>query len=321
MSFGGAEVVLTPNEVLHRGLLVVGFEAARQNSVRRKKNLSRFRRHYAADPAIYAILLVRLQTTEREKAKLTFDKVGKETTLNYFFMAINLLANYPKEESAEATFKISDRTWRKWAWQIVEKVSLLKPEIIVWPERWSNPDNQQDDAPETIFIITVDGVHCPIEEPTHNDFSENTIYYSHKFNSAALDYEIALSVYEDKCVWASGPYPAGKNDISVFRHRLKDKISESRQKSGVDHHAIGDKGYRGERELLSVPSSQDTPEVRAFKSRALSRHETFNARLKNFECLDETFRHRDLIKHQWCFDACTVIVQLQLENGSPLFRV
>ena len=90
--------------------------------------------------------------------------------------------------------------------------------------------------------------------------------------------------------------------------------------SGVNHRGIADRGYQGESALLTVPSSQDTDEVRYFKQRALSRHENFNGRLKNFDCLEERFRH-SIKKHKCCFDAAAVIVQLQLENGSPLFVV
>lgn len=332
-------LLLSPDEVLQRGLDLAGFNARRQANVNHKKNLSRFRTHYASDPSIYAILLVKLQETENDAARVSFDpeedkrvkRIGADGLLKYFFMAIHFLACYPKEEEAEATFGCSNRTWRKWVWEIVEKIALLKPEIIVWPERWNNPDNPQDPNSETMFIITVDGTHCRVEEPTHEAFSENTKFYSHKFKQAAFDYEIALSIFEDKCVWAAGPYPAGTPDISIFRHKLKQKVLESCTRSGVAQRAIGDKGYRGEREILSVPSSQDTEEVRVFKSRALSRHEVFNARIKTFECMDERFRHtghpRDSsvsgpeAKHQWCFDSVVVICQLQMENGFPLFRV
>ena len=95
---------------------------------------------------------------------------------------------------------------------------------------------------------------------------------------------------------------------------------EARERSKVQHRALGDRGYRGEREYISIPSSHDEEEVREFKGRALSRHETFNGRLKNFDCLEERFRH-SIKKHKMCFFAGVVIVQLSLQNGSPLFLV
>jgi O6-methylguanine-DNA--protein-cysteine methyltransferase len=83
---------------------------------------------------------------------------------------------------------------------------------------------------------------------------------------------------------------------------------------------IADKGYRGEKDIISTPSSQDPPELRKFKSRARARHESFNARIKNFRCLDMRFRH-GIEKHKIVFEAVCVICQYQLENGSPLFDV
>ena len=228
------------------------------------------------------MLLSKLQVTHNALARLSFDeavdprikRIGQDGLLRYYFMALHFLTCYPTEEQAEGIFGCCDRTWRDWVWEIVEKIALIKPEIIIWPDCWNNPDNDDDPNTETIFIITVDGTHCMIEEPTHETFSENSKFYSHKFKTAVYDYEIALSVFEDRCVWAAGPYPAGTHDITIFRHRLKQKILDSRERSGLMHRAIGDRGYRGEREVLSVPSSQDADEVRKFKQRALSRYVT-----------------------------------------------
>jgi DDE superfamily endonuclease len=246
-------------------------------------------------------------------------------------MGIHFLACYPTEEQAEAIFKVCDRTYRYWVWNMVEKIALLKDEVIIWPDSWNNEDNPDDPTSETIWIVTVDGTHCRIQEPTRDDFSENTQFFSHKFKEAAFDYEIAISIFEGRVVSACGPYPAGTNDITIFRHKLKDMILESRVQSGVEHRALGDKGYRGERNVVSVPSSHDTKELRVFKARALARHETFNARMKIFDCLDERFRHNGHprikevkgpeVKHQWCFNAVLVICQLQIESGFPLFAV
>lgn len=316
----GLPYVLTPDEILHKGLLAVKYSEKQLKRVGKKKNLARFRNSYTSDPIVYADLFYRLQTTSILEALLDCDALGREKTLNYFFMALNLLSCYPTELEAERNFVFEpcDRTFREHGWAIVKKISMLAPDIIVWPDDWGNPE-KEDNTDETIFVITVDGTHCPIEEPPHEDFSENTKFFSHKFHGAGLDYELGISIFEQKCVWVAGPYPAGTPDITIFRKRLKDKILEDRVRSGVKHRCLGDRGYRGERDVLSIPSSQDTPEVRDFKGRALSRHETFNGRLKFFDSLDEKFRH-GIEKHRDCFYACAVIVQLQLDNGFFLFQ-
>ena len=314
-----------PSEILVLGLSLVGFSDKRIKRVNGKRNLQRFRCHFASDPTVYSVLLHRLQTAENPKARVDrhIEKVGKKKFSGYYLMAIHLLACYPTEDEAESVFSKSfiepcKETWSYWAWKIVGNIAALKPEIIVWPKKWNNPDGETED--QTVFIFTVDGIHCRIEEPTLGDFEKNKKFFSHKFHSAALDYEIAISIFEQKCIWVNGPYGAGKNDISIFRHKLKDQLTQARESSGIDHRGIADRGYRGEDTFLSVPSSQDTAEVRYFKQRALSRHENFNGRLKNFDCLEERFRH-SIKKHKQCFYACSVIVELQLENGSPLFVV
>ena len=164
-----------------------------------------------------------------------------------------------------------------------------------------------------------------MEEPTHKDFSENTNFYSHKFHKAALAYEVGISIFTDKCVWIEGPFPAGKHDISIYRSKLKGVM----KKKAPGKLAVGDRGYRGEADLITIPSSHDGQDVRDFKSRALSRHETFNGRLKNFTVLDERFRHGhdrkqedDMVrKHQACFFACAVLVQVEMDLGKPIFPV
>ena len=324
--------------VLRRALWLVGFSDDRQNKVRRAKNLSRFRAHYNGTPAVYADLWNRLQTTAIDEARIEIKvRIGPEKTFDYFLMTIHMLACYPTEEEAEATFAhsvgVCDRTWRNWCWDyFIPKIAALKPEVIIWPESWDNPDNPASNGKQTIFTFTVDGKHCPIQEPTCDSFEESRTYYSHKYNGAGLDYEIAISIFTQQCIWASGPYKAGKNDLSVFRHKLKDRVLQAREETGVKIRGIADRGYRGERDILSVPSSNDEEVVRDFKGRALSRHENFNGRIFNFDVMSETFRSKGnkkwdgkttgfVEKHGLCFDAVVVIVQLQLENGSPLFEV
>jgi len=232
-------------------------------------------------------------------------------------MAAHFLKCYPKANEDEATFKLSDATIRKWIWFYIEKIQALKADKIVWPEHW-NP-TESPDMDETSFIVTIDGIHCPIHEPKHGRYSKNPQCYSHKFKQAGLAYEVAMSIYENRCVWMNGPFPAGKNDVSIFRSALKNKMPHGKL-------GIADKGCRGELALLSLPNSHDVEEVRELKGRALARHEKFNGQLKNFAILSGKFRHglekdQMLEKHQMAFEAVTVICQHQLENGSPLIAV
>jgi hypothetical protein len=86
----------------------------------------------------------------------------------------------------------------------------------------------------------------------------------------------------------NGPYPAGTNDIAIFRKEkgLKERLEYLGKK------AIGDFGYRAEPTYVSFPKSHDNPFVKMFKARAKKRHENFfNLLTKEFDILAGRFRH------------------------------
>ena len=186
---------------------------------------------------------------------------------------------------------------------------------IVWPTRWTagHPDFENEGIP--VFLLTVDGVHCQIHEPKHPTKSKDSSYYSHKFRRAALNYELGISVYDNALVWLNGPTKASEHDLGIFKspNGLKAKIPEGKR-------VIADRGYKGKEQsaVLSIPNSCDPAGVRKMKSRARARHESFNAKIKNFGVLAACFRH-DLNDHKMVFEAVCVICQYQMENGSPLF--
>jgi hypothetical protein len=82
---------------------------------------------------------------------------------------------------------------------------------------------------------------------------------------------------------------------------------------------LGDKGYRGEPEIISTPNSHDPVKPREFISRARARHETFNGCVKKFRCLSERFHHHSDENHKIVFEAVCVICKYQLETDSSLF--
>ena len=84
--------------------------------------------------------------------------------------------------------------------------------------------------------------------------------------------------------------------------------------------AIGDLGYRGTSDLISVPNNTDSLQVKKFKSRALKRHKKFNGLIKNFDCLNSCFRNSQA-KFKLCFEAVCVICQYQIEVDQPLFDI
>ena len=259
--------IVTPKQVLSRGLDLVNFGPDRQRNVRYEKNLTRFKEFFGAAPLVYSIIWHDLQTHSIVNVE------EENTKIEDLLVAIYFLKVYPKESQAEGCVNLSDNTIRKWVWIYIQKLVELLPVKINWPKAW-NPD-EDPSKKSTIFILTVDGVHCPIWEPMHAVYSKNPEFYSHKYHKAGLNYEIAMSIFEQRCVWINGPFPAGSNDISVFNSQLKQKmLSDAPGKRG-----IADRGYPGTKGLLSNPSSHDSAAVRAFKSRALARHEKFKSKM------------------------------------------
>lgn len=108
---------------------------------------------------------------------------------------------------------MSAKTVRKYYNECTEKIHLLLPEVLPVIEELDDP---------AIFILSIDGTHCPIEEP--RPWSEK--WSSHKLGKkAGVVYEIALRIQSDDLAWVHGPFPAGTNDVDVFRDRLKGEIT------------------------------------------------------------------------------------------------
>lgn len=141
----------------------------------------------------------------------------------------------------------------------------------------------------------------------------DTRYFSHKSHRAALDYEVALSLFHDKIVWVSEPYPAGTHDVTIFRANLIHLIPPNKK-------VIGDKGYNGPGDIVRRTNQGDDENMRKFKRRARCRQESVNSRIKSFRCLQVPFHHQ-LEFHKEVFGAICVVVQYQLDTGSGLFNV
>jgi hypothetical protein len=199
-----------------------------------------------------------------------------------------------------------------WGW--TTKISALKEKMIVWRPCFDSPHSE-------IFIVTVDGNNFCMWEKKHPHLLVDRREMSHKFNHGAVKYEVAMSVFDSKCVWMSGPHRGGKHDMMIFREGLKGKIRQ-------DKKVIVDRGYgrgcaakRPDKRMLSQPNECDSKELNKFKSRARLRQENFNGRLKKYAVLENTFRHGEA-KHKLVFEAFCVTVQYHImNNGSQLYAI
>jgi len=190
---------------------------------------------------------------------------------------------------------------------------MLKSHLLV---KTATLDDAADES-ELIFLISVDGTHCPIQEPF--PFSKDNS--SHKRGGKpAVNYEVAVLLHEARIVWVKGPTQPGKQtDLMVFTEELHEELLR------LGRRAIGDGIYASCTDTISSKNRLDPRDIRKFKDNASARHEALNGLLKNFNVLKHEFRHQGkdfLSSHKLHFLAVAVLVQAQLDNGSfKLFDV
>lgn len=153
--------------------------------------------------------------------------------------------------------------------------------------------------------MSLDGVDFPINEP--HPISPK--WYSHKFKGSGLRYEIGLCIKTGEIVWKNGGYPCGDwPDINIAKHLFVHFLEPGEK-------ALADKGYRDNSYfILPTPNNNKKHKV------IMSRHETINKRLKQFNILTQKFRN-DKLLHKKCFNAILNLTQLIIKNEEPLFAV
>ena len=123
-------------------------------------------------------------------------------------------------------------------------------------------------------LVTVDGTDFCIQEYGRK-------FYSHKYKSSGLQYEVALCIVTGSTVWVNGPYECGLwPDINIFQDSLASFL-------GPNKHVEADDGYLGEAPLrVKCPSSFTNPvECGQMQHRAQAWQETVNKQFKNWGCL------------------------------------
>jgi DDE superfamily endonuclease len=292
----------TTAEILQQGLALIHYDGERQAQAGNVTKREVFKSHYGSQPEVVRQIWHDLQSTTIPAARV---EATNEKVIEFYFQAHHFLTVYPREQQRTALFGTSIRTCRDRIWEFVDKLAYLKQAKITWPEEWA------ENCPR--FPITVDASHfVTYEIQSDPNAPQDRRRYSHKTNGPAVSYEAALAIHESRIVSINGPFPAGTNDLTIFRNRLEALIP-------MGSKAIADKAYRGSIKA-TTSSSTDPADLRRFKSRARSRQESLWRRLKRFQCLSDQFRH-PIEKHQICFEAVCVVVQYQFEHGSPLFPV
>jgi len=306
-------MILSPADVQKKGLEIMGVRPGRKNE---KALLLEFHKHFGSSPLDVAECWFDLcywkgssdRTLLEEKEKS--EKGFKRMLAAHFWLWCR-----PKNVHVFASRFGMCRGYceGKEFWRWVEMIAALAEKKIVW--------NQHLDSKEAeYFAISTDGVDFKLWERKHKLYPYDSTAMSHKFKSCAAKYIIALSVYEPKCVFIEGPFRGGKPDLDMFREcGLMQKMIDNEKV------CIADRGFRSkipkEQKCFALPDFMDAgKELYNTKSRARLRQETWNGRLKHFGALSQTFTN-GFVKHGIVLRAVAVLVQYQMDNGSPIYSV
>ena len=137
--------------------------------------------HFGPTLEVCATIYEDLQKTTINEARI--DPKLNDNSIEHYLMALHSLKCYPTESQREAIFDISAKWGRNKCWFYIEKIRALQDEKIVFP-----------DFGDEIWIMTVDGTHFWIQEPTHPIWSMDSAYFSHKFGKAGVNYELGISI-------------------------------------------------------------------------------------------------------------------------------
>ncbi len=140
-------------------------------------------------------------------------------------------------------------------------------------------------------------------------------FYSHKFKSSALRYEVALSIQLGEICWIYGPKPPGLyNDLQFFRMGLMLELDANEK-------VVADGVYRAEApHRVKAPHTIFSFRNEEEEKRVRSRHEHINRRFKEWGILSQQWRHR-FRDHQDVFRAIACLEQICIENGERLSTV
>jgi hypothetical protein len=118
-------VILTADEIMSKGLELVGFDCHRQQNALRPTNLRRLKTHYGSSPSVYAQIWEDLQTTLIPEACLETNMVDADS----YLMGIHFLKCYATEDELAGRFQICEKTVRKWVLQTEQQTIKTKANI------------------------------------------------------------------------------------------------------------------------------------------------------------------------------------------------
>jgi hypothetical protein len=273
-----------------------------------RTNLDRFSSHYGFPPqTVAAVLNDNPQIRPKE-----------------FFMTLYWWKSYQEEFPLESRWKWHPETIRNKLYKVCGQLGERYAEKIVFGGFEQNQ----------VYLGNIDCVHFEWEECRTDPGGK---WYSHKHNGPGLSYEVCVDAVKDRIIWTNGPFPAATHDITIFRGGTKKNGKTTWKKSSLYHkmpvgtQLVGDLGYAGEPDKLSVTLQGHSDETKELFARLKSRGETLFRGYKSLGIMGgKPFRHKgkqgggskeQMAVHKLVFRAITVVMQYNMESGRPLFDV
>ena len=301
--------VVSPAQMLRRGLRLCNIADFKQQRRLEKTNVGDFKSLFGRHPIHQCRLWRDLQTTNIAEAKMSEEEARHPNGLRGFLMAQHFLFSYGTLKNRAALFGGEDKYLvDNLTWKFVFRMEALKPQKIVWPV-WNNGET---------FVGSLDGTCTRDQEPRDPAVRVNGKNYCKKFNMAGRNHEIVIDLWSSRCVHAKLSDAGSVHDLTAFRQELVNKVVPGQR-------LICDRGYTSfkddEHLILSFPNPLDeqTPGLVEFKAESRARQENYNKRLKDYDCLDDTFIH-SIRKQDACFAAVVVNVQYAIEDTGPFWE-
>lgn len=273
---------------------IIGMKYANRRAIRNDTNFRRFKAYYGTTAGCCVSLW-----------DCILPHIGHGGRHYQLLWALMFLRLYDSISVLSSIVEVDEKTFSKWTWKILSIISIqVKPQVI-------NLEKRFDNTIGACCLLSVDGTDCP----TNQRFDRR--FYSHKFKSSGVRYEIGLCIQTGHICSVVGPFPCGEwPDINIYRSWLKHQLRAGEK-------VEADCGYRGD-PTVRDPSDCNTWGEHEMKFNVRARHEHVNQRFKNFRILRK-FRHftshDETDKHKYCFDSIATIVQLNILAGDALTHV
>jgi hypothetical protein len=190
-------MILSPNEVLHRGLEIMNVRRGKKS---KERLVVLFQKHYGSSHIDIADCWYDLCYYDK---RVLSPKEKSDKGFKRFLAAQHWLWARPKNAEIFASrFGTSvDYVQGKRLWLWIERIANLAAKKIVWDKSLDSEDTE-------VYAISADGVDFKMWERQHPVYPIDTKAMSHKFRSCGAKYIIALSVFQSKCLFIEGPYRA-----------------------------------------------------------------------------------------------------------------